>query len=187
MDLKSTPNGPVEGVVIESTSIHGLGKVCTLIVKRGTLKKGTVLVAGSAYGRVKLMLDEFGKNVLKAGPSTPVRIAGWKNKLPNPGDIIFEVVDGESLAQKIAAEYSERDMLKEAEKYKVSFYEVNLINLYLRTKFSQNVKLREKHIWQTKKNFSVKAFVTVQSTDISFTRSIDSPKSEQKTESQLLD
>lgn len=76
MELKSTPNGPVEAVVIESTTIQGLGKVCTLIVKRGTLKKGSSLVAGSAWCRVKSMVDEFGKNVLKAGPSTPVRIAG---------------------------------------------------------------------------------------------------------------
>jgi translation initiation factor IF-2 len=54
----------------------GLGKVCTLIVKRGTLKKGSVLVAGSSWGKVRSMVDEFGKPILKAGPSTPVRVAG---------------------------------------------------------------------------------------------------------------
>jgi translation initiation factor IF-2 len=77
MELKSTPNGPVEAVVIESTTIKGLGKVCTLIVKRGTLKRTAALVAGSAWCRVKSMVDEFGRTVQRAGPSTPVRVAGF--------------------------------------------------------------------------------------------------------------
>ncbi|KAI6191132.1 Lysosomal protective protein [Aphelenchoides bicaudatus] len=118
MELKSTSKGPVEGVVIESTTVQGLGKVCTLIVKRGTLKKGTVLVAGSSWGKVRSMVDEFGKPVTKAGPSTPVRISGWRNKLPHPGEISYEIVDGESKAQKIAGEMAEREMLRELDKTK---------------------------------------------------------------------
>lgn len=58
------------------TGVLGIGKVGTLIVKRGTLKRGTILVAGSSYGKVKLMVDEFGKSVTTAGPSDPVRVAG---------------------------------------------------------------------------------------------------------------
>uniref|UniRef100_A0A915DL08 Tr-type G domain-containing protein n=1 Tax=Ditylenchus dipsaci TaxID=166011 RepID=A0A915DL08_9BILA len=90
MDLKATPKGPVEGVVIESTNVHGIGKACTMIVNRGTLRKGCLLVAGPVYGHVKTMHDEFNRVIDEAGPSCPVRITGWKNDLPPPGELVLE-------------------------------------------------------------------------------------------------
>ncbi|KAI6210889.1 Tr-type G domain-containing protein [Aphelenchoides besseyi] len=115
MDLKSTAKGPVEGVVIESTTVQGLGKVCTMIVKRGTLKNGAVLIAGTTWGKVRTMQDEFGKTVRSAGPSTPVRIAGWRDELPSPGEVILEVPEGENRAMEIAKLRSEREINKKAE------------------------------------------------------------------------
>ncbi|EPB68474.1 GTP-binding domain protein [Ancylostoma ceylanicum] len=74
MGLKSTPKGLVEGVVIESSVVHGIGKVCTVVVTRGTLRKNAVLVAGGAWGRVRTMTNENGQHLQEAGPSTPVRV-----------------------------------------------------------------------------------------------------------------
>lgn len=90
MDLKATKKGKVEAVIIESSVVHGIGKVCTLVVSRGTLKKGCVLVAGSSWCRVKTMHDENGKIVQVATPSQPVRVSGWKDDLPTPGDLVLE-------------------------------------------------------------------------------------------------
>ncbi|TKR61827.1 hypothetical protein L596_028882 [Steinernema carpocapsae] len=114
LDLKSTPKGPVEGVVVESTHVQGIGNVCTMIVQRGTLKKGSIVVAGDCWGRVKSMTDEFGKPLKQAGPSCPVRIAGWRDDLPSPGDQIRQV-DSEQIAQKITAARKRRQMEEKAE------------------------------------------------------------------------
>ncbi|VDN05484.1 unnamed protein product [Thelazia callipaeda] len=101
MNLRSTWNGFVEGIVIESKFSHGIGKVCTMIVQRGTLMKGTVLVAGTSWARVRSMHDEFGHDVVKAGPSTPVVVAGWRNKLPFPGERVLQL-ENERRAQQVA-------------------------------------------------------------------------------------
>lgn len=90
MELKATKKGNVEAVIIESSVVHGIGKVCTLVVSRGTLKKGCVLVAGNSWCRVKTMHDENGKIVMVAHPSQPVRVSGWKDDLPTPGDLALE-------------------------------------------------------------------------------------------------
>ncbi|KHN86482.1 Translation initiation factor IF-2, mitochondrial [Toxocara canis] len=103
MNLRSTSKGPVEGVVIESTTVQGVGKVCTVIVQRGTLTKGCVLVAGTSWAKVRLMTDEFNRIVKEAGPSSPIRVAGWRDSLPSPGERIIQV-DSEARAQR-AVEY----------------------------------------------------------------------------------
>uniref|UniRef100_A0A0K0G3T5 Translation initiation factor IF-2, mitochondrial (inferred by orthology to a human protein) n=1 Tax=Strongyloides venezuelensis TaxID=75913 RepID=A0A0K0G3T5_STRVS len=117
MNLKSTRKGLAEGSVIESSSIHGLGKVCTIIVQRGTLKKGSVIVCGTSWCKVRTMTDEFGKTIKEAGPVTPVRISGWRSdSLPSPGDIILEVED-EGKAQKVVnfREKKKMDLFTEEE------------------------------------------------------------------------
>lgn len=91
MGLQSTPKGLVEGVVIESSVVQGIGKVCTVVVTRGTLRKNAVLVAGKAWSRVRTMTDENGQHLHEAGPSTPVRISGWKEDIPTPGELLLEV------------------------------------------------------------------------------------------------
>ncbi|CAK5127514.1 unnamed protein product [Meloidogyne enterolobii] len=91
MQLCSTPKGLVEATIVESTNLPDLGLVCTAIINRGTLKKGTILVAGTCYGQVRTLSNEFDKILDEAGPSTPVRISGWKDELPPPGELAFEV------------------------------------------------------------------------------------------------
>uniref|UniRef100_A0A915MFK9 Translation initiation factor IF-2 n=1 Tax=Meloidogyne javanica TaxID=6303 RepID=A0A915MFK9_MELJA len=93
MQLCSTPKGLVEATIVESTNLPDLGLVCTAIINRGTLKKGTILVAGTCYGQVRTLSNEFDKFLDEAGPSTPVRISGWKDELPPPGELAFEVAD----------------------------------------------------------------------------------------------
>ena len=104
MNLRSTPHGAVEGIVIEASTSQGLGKVCTMIVRRGTLRKGAILVAGRTWARVRTLHDEFGNPLAEAGPSMPVRVAGWRDELPSPGDLILEIATGgEAHAQQIVA------------------------------------------------------------------------------------
>lgn len=90
LELKADPTGPVEGTVIESFTDKGRGPVTTAIIQRGTLKKGSILVAGKSWAKVRLMFDENGKTVNEAYPSMPVGIIGWRD-LPSAGDEILEV------------------------------------------------------------------------------------------------
>ncbi|XP_053445880.1 translation initiation factor IF-2, mitochondrial isoform X2 [Nycticebus coucang] len=90
LELKADPTGPVEGTVIESFTDKGRGPVTTAIIQRGTLRKGSVLVAGKCWAKVRLIFDENGKIINEAYPSMPVGIIGWRN-LPSAGDEILEV------------------------------------------------------------------------------------------------
>ncbi|UMM36734.1 hypothetical protein L5515_008762 [Caenorhabditis briggsae] len=115
MDLKATKNGKSEAVVIESSVVHGIGKVCTLVVSRGTLKKGCILVAGNSWCRVKTMHDENGKIVMEATPSQPVRVSGWKDDLPTPGDLVLEA-ETVDRAQKVVNLRIDKVMREKADK-----------------------------------------------------------------------
>ncbi|XP_069672304.1 translation initiation factor IF-2, mitochondrial isoform X2 [Periplaneta americana] len=90
MNLKGDPSGLVEGVVVESKTDPRRGKLSTAIVQRGTLQKGSVLVAGLAWAKVRAMFNEQGQSVQEAPPSTPVEVLGWR-ELPSAGDEIIEV------------------------------------------------------------------------------------------------
>jgi translation initiation factor IF-2 len=99
MELKSDPNGLVEGVVIESKTDARRGKLSTALVQRGTLKRGSILVSGIAYAKVRAMFDDSGQPISDAPPSTPVEILGWRD-LPMAGDDILEV-ESEKIAHEV--------------------------------------------------------------------------------------
>ena len=96
-DLKANPKAPASGYVIEGERDPGRGPVATLLLNRGTLNKGDAVLAGTAYGRVRAMLDYTGKRVKDAGPGTPVEILGLSG-VPEAGTR-FEVLDHERQAR----------------------------------------------------------------------------------------
>ncbi len=105
-ELKANPDCQPEGVIIESEMNPSRGPLATVIVQRGTLRVGDIVIAGASWGKVKAMFDEKGARVTAAGPATPVEIMGL-NTVPRPGDP-FAVVDEEREARE-AAEERERE------------------------------------------------------------------------------
>ncbi len=101
-DLKANPDRKAKGVVVEAKLDKGRGPVATVLVQNGTLETGDFLIAGTAQGRVRAMNDERGRQLKKAGPSTPVEIVGL-SEVPQAGDI-FQAVSDERLAKQIASE-----------------------------------------------------------------------------------
>lgn len=114
LELRANPKGRAEGIIIESKIETGRGPVATILVQRGTLKKGDSIVVGECYGRARTLMDHAGKNVNQAGPSVPVQILGLNNP-PSPGDIA-NVVKNEREARKIAENrISDRKALENVE------------------------------------------------------------------------
>jgi len=111
LDLKANPHRSAEGTVIESRLDRGRGPVGTVLVQRGTLEQGDIVVAGSEWGRVRAMLDDKGKPMTKAEPSTPVEILGLSGA-PSAGEP-FVVVENESRAREIT-EFRERRQREKA-------------------------------------------------------------------------
>ncbi len=99
LDLRANPNRSAEGVIIEAKLERGRGPVGTVLVQRGTLKVGDIIVAGSAWGRVRALIDDQGEPVSEAGPSVPVEILGF-DSAPEAGDP-FAVVENEARAREI--------------------------------------------------------------------------------------
>jgi len=99
LELKANPDRDADGVVIESKLDKGRGPVATVLVKRGTLKRGDIVVAGGQWGRVKALNNERGQQVEDARPATPVEVLGLDGA-PDPGDQVV-VVDSEARAREI--------------------------------------------------------------------------------------
>ena len=99
LDLKANPDRSAEGVVIEAKLERGRGPVGTVLVQRGTLRVGDIIVAGSAWGRVRALIDDRAEPVTVAGPSVPVEILGF-DSAPEAGDP-FAVVESEARAREI--------------------------------------------------------------------------------------
>jgi translation initiation factor IF-2 len=105
LELKANPNRPAEGTVIEARLDRGRGPVATVLVQRGTLKPGDIVVAGSEWGRVRALASDTGHSVVAAGPSMPVEVLGF-NGTPEAGDRLA-VVDTEARAREIT-DYRDR-------------------------------------------------------------------------------
>ena len=100
LELKAPKNTPAKGLVIEGRIDKGRGPVSTILIQSGTLKRGDMLLAGSAFGRVRAMLDEAGQEIKEAGPSIPVEILGLSD-VPNAGEEVI-VLNDERKAREIA-------------------------------------------------------------------------------------
>ncbi|WP_044247946.1 translation initiation factor IF-2 [Chondromyces apiculatus] len=99
-ELRANPKKRASGTVIEALLDRGRGPVARIMVQDGTLRTGDVLLAGSAWGKVRALTDEMGRSVAEAGPSTPVEVLGL-NEVPSAGDPVHSVKDGKT-AEEIA-------------------------------------------------------------------------------------
>ncbi|WP_445502633.1 translation initiation factor IF-2 [Microvirga sp. G4-2] len=111
LDLKANPERSAEGTVIEAKLDRGRGPVATVLVQRGTLHTGDIVVAGAEWGRVRALINDLGANVKEAGPSVPVEVLGF-NGTPEAGDRVA-VVESEARAREIT-EYRARQKRERA-------------------------------------------------------------------------
>ena len=120
IELKANPNRRARGIVIEAELDKGRGPVATVLVQKGTLKVGDPVAAGSCFGRVRAMIDDTGRRVKEAGPSTPVEIQGL-NDVPNAGEIIM-AMDSEKEARNVSETFiaENKKKLLDDTKHKVS-------------------------------------------------------------------
>ncbi len=110
-ELKANPNLPARGTIIEAQLDKGRGPVATVLVQRGTLHIGDTIVAGTAYGKVRAMVNDRGEKVKKAGPSTPVEVLGL-NDVPGAGDVLDSTDErtARSVAEKRIAKRKEDEI-----------------------------------------------------------------------------
>lgn len=106
-ELRANPDRNAIGTVIEAQLDKGKGPVATVLVQKGTIKFGDIVVSGIASGRIRAMFDDKGKKVKKAGPSIPVQILGL-SEVPESGDLVY-VVDDEKLARSLAEKQRDRN------------------------------------------------------------------------------
>jgi translation initiation factor IF-2 len=100
LDLKANPERPAEGTVIEAKLDRGRGPVATVLIQRGTLRVGDLVVAGAEWGRVRALMSDTGEPIESAGPSTPVEVLGFSGT-PDAGDRLA-VVENEGRAREVA-------------------------------------------------------------------------------------
>ena len=127
-DIKANPNRRAMGTVIEAQLDKGQGPTATVLVQKGTLKKGDYVVSGTSCGKIRLMVDDNGKGIMKATPSTPVKIMGL-SEVPEAGEL-FYAVESEKKARAIAEMRKE----KAREEMITATQKVSLDNLFDRIK-----------------------------------------------------
>ncbi|TCP40243.1 translation initiation factor IF-2 [Rhodovulum marinum] len=133
LELKTNPNRAAEGAVIEAQLDVGRGPVATVLVQKGTLKKGDIFVVGEQWGKVRALINDKGDRVDEAGPSVPVEVLGL-NGTPEAGDVL-NVVETEAQAREIA-EYREA---KAKEKRAAAGAATTLEQLMAKAKEDENV------------------------------------------------
>jgi translation initiation factor IF-2 len=154
IDLRAIANDDARGVAIEAHLDRGRGPVATVLVQRGTLKIGDAIVAGSAFGRVRAMLEENGDNVETAGPSRPVQVLGFTS-VPSAGDT-FLVAEEDRTARQIAEkrQAAERNAQLAKARKKVSLEDfmeqskISTLNLILKGDVSGSVEALEDALMQ---------------------------------------
>lgn len=124
LELKANPNRLAKGSIIEARLDKGRGPVATVLVQNGTLNSGDVIIAGTAVGRVRTMVDDKGRNVTKAGPSVPVEITGL-TEVPSAGDVFNAVAD-----ERLARELVEQRKQEAKEEVFKQYQKVTLDNLF---------------------------------------------------------
>lgn len=118
MELKANPDRNAEAYVVEAQLDKGRGAVATVLIKRGTLKRGDIFVAGTESGKVRAVIDENGKQIKSAGPSMPVEVLGLSG-VPSAGDTLT-VVDDETRAREVAEYRQEQAKLQRTTQAPVS-------------------------------------------------------------------
>ena len=116
-DLKANPNRKAKGVVIEAKLDQSKGPIATILVQNGTLKVSDSVIVGTVTGKIRAMIDDKGRRVTSAGPSTPVSIMGL-DEVPNAGDILY-AVEQEKLTKLVAEERKNKEkenLLKASQK-----------------------------------------------------------------------
>lgn len=130
-ELKANPNRNAVGTIVEAQLDKGKGPLATVLVQKGTLQVGDMVVSGSSFGRVRAMFDDKGKRVKKVGPSIPVVILGL-SEVPNAGDLLY-AVDDEKTARTLGEKHKE---IVRAEQMK-SDQKVSLDDLFERIKLGE--------------------------------------------------
>ena len=123
-ELKANPNRAAQGTVVEARLDKGRGPVATLLVQNGTLKAGDIIIAGTAVGRVRAMLDDKGNRITEAGPSVPVEITGL-GEVPGAGSPFNAVAD-----ERLARELVEQRKAEERAKANAPVQKVSLEDLF---------------------------------------------------------
>ena len=132
-ELKANPNKQAKGTVIEARLDKSKGPIASMLVQRGTLDEGDTIVVGKSIGRIRVMKNDKGQRVKKAGPSTPVEIMGL-TEVPEAGDTFYEVKD-----EKMAKHLIERRKRQEREQIINENSKVTLSNLFEKME-SENLK-----------------------------------------------
>lgn len=122
LELKASPDGKAEGIVIESYIDKTKGAIINVLIQKGTLKIGDYFVAGTVKGKVRAIIDDWGRRLENAGPSTPVEILGGEG-VATPGEP-FRVVESEKIARDITEEKNKKPVLRE------SVRKISLENIY---------------------------------------------------------
>jgi translation initiation factor IF-2 len=147
-ELKANPNRNARGTIIEAKLDKGRGSVATVLVQKGTLKKGDTVLVGASYGKIRAMFNSKGKMISQAGPSIPVEILGL-SEIPLAGDILI-VMDSDKDAKSIAEKRKDRhrtDNLNASSKVsleelynKIQMGEVKDLNIILKADFRGSIE-----------------------------------------------
>ncbi len=138
LELKANPVKPARGVIIEAKLDRARGPMATILVQEGTLRTGDVVVAGSFYGKVRAMLDDTGKQVREAGPSTPVELLGMDG-VPAAGELL-NVAEDEKTAKQVVEH--RRQQLRKKELELASTARFSIENLMSRIQEGENHELK---------------------------------------------